>query len=296
MTAVAVKPETKAGMLTSMSLCGLTLGALLMSDWPRWVVMWSIAACIFALCKWLSWLPVRADQVATSRRVGYFLAWPGLDGAAFVGRTASSPAPRSVELAFAIGKSVFGLVLIFVACRLISEQAYPAGWIGMAGIAFSLHFGLFHILSWIWRRRGAAAQPIMDWPVLSTSVSEFWGRRWNRAFRDLTHRYVFRPLTSRFGLGVGSLIAFLLSGIVHELAITVPAGGGYGGPTLYFLIQGAGAQLERTSWGRRAGLRRGVKGWLLTIAVTALPVTLLFPRPFVIEVIVPFLEALGGVL
>jgi hypothetical protein len=112
----------------------------------------------------------------------------------------------------------------------------------------------------------------------------------------VTHRYVFRPLTSRFGLSAGTLLTFLFSGIVHELAITVPAGGGYGGPTLYFLIQGAGLQLERTAWGRRAGLARGVGGWVFTMALTALPVTLLFPRPFVMDVIVPFLEALGGVL
>jgi hypothetical protein len=188
-----------------------------------------------------------------------------------------------------------GVTLCVTANRLAStEDVILAGWLGMLGIVFILHFGVFHILSWIWRRQGVLAEPLMDWPIRSTSVSEFWGRRWNRAFRDLTHRYVFRPLTSRFGLSAGSWLAFLFSGLVHEAAITLPAGGGYGGPSLYFLIQAAGLHFERSAAGRRLGLGGGIAGRLFTIAITALPVGLLFPRPFVVEVIVPFLKIVGG--
>jgi alginate O-acetyltransferase complex protein AlgI len=232
--------------------------------------------------------------VDRARRLGYFLAWPGLDAMAFTGST--SGRPQRSELAFAIGKTLIGVLLLTGARRLLPERAFAAGWMGMVGIVFCLHFGMFHVLSWLWRRQGVAAIPLMDWPVRSTSVSEFWGRRWNRAFRDLTDRCVFRPMTARLGLGAATLLVFLISGLVHELAITLPAGSGYGGPTLYFLIQGAGLQLERTAWGRRAGLGRGVKGWMFAMAVTVLPVTLLFPRAFVVDVIVPFLEALGGLL
>ena len=294
MTAIATRRDTKADMFIAASLWLLTLAALLISDWPRWLVMWCIAISIFAVCKWLSWQPVQFTRVSTGRKLGYFLAWPGLDAAAFIGRTAVRP--RSSELALAMGKTILGGLLMFAGFQLLSRHAYLAGWVGMVGIVFSLHFGLFHVLSWIWRRRGVDAAPIMHWPVRSTSVSEFWGRRWNRAFRDLTHRWVFRPLTSRFGLRTGTLLAFLFSGLVHELAITLPAGGGYGGPTLYFLIQGAGLQWERTAWGRRLGLGSGVGGWMFVMALTILPVRLLFPRPFVMNVIVGNLEAWGGAL
>jgi alginate O-acetyltransferase complex protein AlgI len=169
MTAVAVRRDTKADMLTALSVCVLTLAALLISDWPRWLVMWCIAIGIFAVCKWLSWQPVRAARVSTGRKFGYFLAWPGLDGSAFVGRASARPRPS--ELKLAIGKTILGLALIVVTEHLISANAYLAGWIGMLGIVFSLHFGLFHVLSWIWRRQGIKAQPLMDCPVLSTSLS-----------------------------------------------------------------------------------------------------------------------------
>ena len=81
---------------------------------------------------------------------------------------------------------------------------------------------------------------LMNRPLVSTSLREFWGRRWNTAFRDLTHRFLFRPCASWFGPRWGILAGFLFSGAIHDLVISVPARGGYGGPTAFFAIQGAG--------------------------------------------------------
>jgi alginate O-acetyltransferase complex protein AlgI len=101
-------------------------------------------------------------------------------------------------------------------------------------------------------------------------------------------------LIARFGLQGGSLLAFLFSGMIHELVITVPARGGWGRPTLYFLIQGIALQLERSRAGRRIGLGTGRIGWLFTGAITVVPVGLLFPEQFIRDVIAPFLRELGG--
>lgn len=73
----------------------------------------------------------------------------------------------------------------------------------MAGLIFVLHFGSFHLLSCAWRAAGVDARPLMHWPVAATSLADFWGRRWNTAFRDLTHRFLFRPLTRRLGPRAG---------------------------------------------------------------------------------------------
>lgn len=264
--------------------------------WPRWAVMWVIALGIFAIVKALSWLPARHIQTTFRQTAAYLFAWPGLDAEAFLAPTRRREKIYFSEWFFALAKTVLGIELLLCGSRLAgTADPFPVGWIGMIGVVFTLHFGLFHLLSCFWRFRGVDAKPLMDWPIRSQSVSDFWGKRWNRAFRDLTHRFVFRPLTNRFGLVIGSLLAFLFSGLIHELAITAPAGGGYGGPTIYFLIQGVGLLLERSKIGRWIGLGSGWRGRLYAGAVIVLPVGLLFPRVFVVEVVVPFLQAQGTI-
>jgi hypothetical protein len=264
--------------------------------WPRWAVMWAIAFGVFGLAKLLSYWPARKNGATAARINSYFLAWPGLDAGAFLAPANQREKTTTNEWCFGALKLGIGVGLLFLGTNLVgTADDYLVGWIGMLGVVFTLHFGLFHLLSCFWRSQGVNAPPLMDWPILSKSVSEFWGKRWNRAFRDLTHRFVFRPLTSHFGLAMGSLLAFLFSGLIHELVITVPAGGGYGGPTIYFLIQGAGLLLERSKTGRRMGLGSLWPGRLFAGAVLVAPVGLLFPRPFVVEVVVPFLMALGSI-
>ena len=90
------------------------------------------------------------------------------------------------------------------------------------------------------------------------------------------------------------LLVFLLSGLVHELVISVPARGGYGLPTGYFLLQGLGVAAEHTRVGRRIGLGHGWRGWLFTMLVTAAPAFWLFHPPFIRNLILPMLKALNG--
>ena len=130
----------------------------------------------------------------------------------------------------------------------------------------------------------------MNCPVLAKTVSEFWGKRWNLAFCDYAHQTLFMPLAKKWGAAIGALAGFVFSGVIHELAISIPARGGYGWPMLYFLLQGIGVLAER---------RMTKAGWLevdslasriWTIAIVALPTPLLFHQAFVLRVIVPIVE------
>ena len=67
-----------------------------------------------------------------------------------------------------------------------------------------------------------------------------WGKRWNLGFRQLAHELIFRPLYRTLGPETAGFLVFTASGLIHDLVISLPARGGYGLPTLYFLIQGAG--------------------------------------------------------
>jgi hypothetical protein len=266
-------------------------------DWPPWVVMWALAAAVFAGCKWLTWARTPPTGAPAWRHLAYLFAWPGLDAKAFLD---PHPLPRgrrptAVEWAFAAAKLAFGVGLVWGVVPLVPpDLPLLRGWVGMAGLIFVLHFGSFHLLSCAWRAAGVDARPLMHWPLLASSLSEFWGRRWNTAFRDLTHRFLFRPLASWFGPRAGLAAGFFFSGVVHDLVISVPAGGGYGWPTLYFVVQGLGLLAERSRSGRAMGLGHGWRGQLFTAAVVAGPAYGLFHPPFVLNVVLPFLDVIGA--
>jgi alginate O-acetyltransferase complex protein AlgI len=195
--------------------------------------------------------------------------------------------------ALAVVRVVFGAVLLFGLARL-AASAILAGWLGMAGMILILHFGLFDLASTGWRMLRVDAPPIMNRPLRSTSVSEFWGRRWNAAFNDLAARLVFRPVARHTGTAAATVIAFVVSGLIHELVISLPAGGGFGLPTAYFLVQGLGVLAEHSSFGKRLRLGGGISGWIFTMMIVGAPAYWLFHPPFISNVILPFLRAIGA--
>jgi hypothetical protein len=261
--------------------------------WPRWAWMWTLALAVFAGCKWLTWRRARASYAPAWKHLAYLALWPGMDADSFL---SSGPVadgrPRGGDWLFAMVKLACGALLLVWSTGLAEAGAvWLAGWLGMAGIVLLLHFGAFDMLSLAWRAGGVNARPLMNWPLAASSLSDFWGRRWNTAFRDLAHAFVFRPATRAVGTTAALAIAFLASGLVHDLVISVPAGGGYGGPTIYFAAQAGGVLVERSAAGRQIGIGHGWKGWLFTMLVLVVPLPLLVHAPFINEVAVPMLRA-----
>ncbi len=259
---------------------------------PPWAVMWALALAIYAGCKWLTCWHAPVQGVSAWRRAAYLFAWPGLDAAAFAREPVDHP-PSVADWMRGLLNLAVGLALFFVVARLVASlDLFAAGWVGMAGVVFTLHFGVFHLLSCFWRSVGVEARPLMNRPLASQSLGEFWGRRWNTAFRDLTHRFLFRPMTRRFGVRAGIAVGFIFSGLVHDLVISVPASGGYGGPTMFFALQGIGILIERSRFGQATGLGRGIIGWFFTMLMLVVPVPILFHPPFVERIIIPFMYAM----
>ncbi len=254
--------------------------------------MWGLAVLIYGFMKILTWKVRRTTAAPFWKHLAYLLAWPGMDVDAFLnGRSARRP--LAAEWSFAACKTALGVVLLVVVCPAVAEfGANAIGWTGMLGIVFALHFGLFHLLSCLWRMLRIEARPIMNWPIIAQSLADFWGHRWNLAFRDLTNRIVFRPLARPLGASTAMLVGFVGSGLIHDLVISVPAGGGYGLPTLYFTLQGFAVVAQRSSWSSWHHRTTGVRGWLVTAGVLVLPCPLLFHPWFVQGVMAPFIQTM----
>jgi len=266
-------------------LFGMVLAVGLPPAWPR---LWLIAGALWAMAKGGIWLLER-PAASTPRQVAFLFAWVGMDARRFV--TAPAPAPRPAEWLGATGMLALGAGCAWLALQ--DPRAPHAVWLAAAGFILSAHCGLFRLLALAWRQAGVDAQPLMDQPLFAVSLGAFWGRRWNRAVPDLLGPLLMQPLRRRPRLAL--LLCFAASGLIHEAAISLPAGGGYGLPIAYFLLQGLGVLLER-SW-RRAPtvLRRAA-----TLAIVALPLPLILHESFVQRVWRPFLvdcaQVLQGVL
>jgi alginate O-acetyltransferase complex protein AlgI len=184
-------------------------------------------------------------------------------------------------------------LFFFLIARLFYPQhTLTAGYIGLAGFLLFTFFGTFHILSLYWRRRGVNAVPMMNSPLRPSSLSDFWSSRWNLAFRDIARAFVFRPVLRRWGVVYAVIAAFVFSGVLHELLISLPADAWYGLPTLFFLIQAGGVFIEKSGSGVKAGINRGRRGWVFAAAFILLPVVLLFHPALDRNCMLPFMKAL----
>jgi predicted DCC family thiol-disulfide oxidoreductase YuxK len=264
---------------------------------PAWIFMWLLAFSVYFGCKWLTWRRALRQTAQVNRFVslGYLFAWVGMDARGFICNKRDIIRPKLYDWLSATVKTLLGVILVwFVVRRFIETEPLTAGWIGMLGIILCLHFGLFQLLTLAWQRAGVNAQPIMREPLRATSLADFWGRRWNVAFHFLANDFAFRPLLRKFGATGATVVVFLFSGLIHDFIISLPARGGYGLPTAYFLIQGFGVIFERTTIAKRIGLGHGWRGWLFTAICTIGPAFWLFHPVFIHNVILPMLQAIGA--
>jgi alginate O-acetyltransferase complex protein AlgI len=181
-----------------------------------------------------------------------------------------------------------------MACLLVVPGVWREPWCGLSdarmlatatalalvGVSLIFHFGVFNILAGLWRLAGVDCRPLFRAPLLAKSLTEFWARRWNLAFSEMTAVAVARPLARCLGTGGAVMAAFLFSGVLHELAISVPVGAGYGGPFAYFALHGALVLLERGLGGAGRSIER--QPWLvygLDVRLACAAATHPFPHP-----------------
>jgi Membrane bound O-acyl transferase family len=226
------------------------------------------------------------------RWLGFSALWPGMRPGPFA-RPAAASLPDAGQLFLGgAARLLAGLALVILArlAWVLTSSKLLATPPLLVGLSLIVHFGTFDILAAAWRWQGVDCQRLFRSPLRSTSLREFWGRRWNLAFSEMTAIAIYQPLVRVAARGPALVASFVGSGVLHELAISVPVRTGFGLPMAYFMLHAllmtvearlakASRPIDRIPWIGRA--------WTLTWLLAPLPI--LFHRPFLAGVVWPLI-------
>lgn len=112
-------------------------------------------------------------------------------------------AAAALWLALFVAPTLAGLPRFFLRCAAGAAFAY-------AGVEAALGLFLF-----VYRSGGLQPPPLHRQPILSTSIGEFWGRRWNRIVGSWLFASFYRPLAVRGYSLLGTVAAFMASALLH---------------------------------------------------------------------------------
>ena len=265
-------------------ILGLVLLALQVGSSPGWKLL--CASLLFLYLMKSAVLLKLGTRLPVGRALLYFSVWPGMDPRPVAERGEPGDASGKLFLRGLLSLYAGGLLALGLALAFPRLPVAVVSWLGIAALLLIIHFGLSRILSALVQLAGVPVEPLFDNPLASKSLRDFWTRRWNRPFVEMDRILFLGPLTRRFGIRGAVFGVFLISGLLHEMAISYPAEAGWGMPLAYFALQGALTLLEpRKGWGRAAT-------WLLILV----PLPLLFHAPFRMAFIVPLFSWLHGVI
>ena len=220
----------------------------------------------------------------------YSYLWPGVDPRGFAERGPFNP-EGARWYAFGFPTMCIGIASgLVLAANFDNLGSQTVGLMGVLAVLTTVHLGYSDVLSGLLKLVGFPVKRLFHFPLMSTSLRDFWSFRWNRPFVEM-NRLLFRPLFTRvMSKSTAALALFLVSGLLHELALSFPASAGWGGPLLYFCLQGVGFLLER-KWGLD---KRGFFSRVWVWGMVFLPMPLLFHRPFLEALVIPLYQTLHG--
>jgi hypothetical protein len=166
--------------------------------------------------------------------------------------------------------------------RLDGAARLALRWGGGALASYAAVDAAVALLRATYRALGVVVPPFHRAPILSRSVQEFWGERWNLAVGEWLGRTCFLPLARRRRPLLGVAAAFLGSATLHFWFVFVPLGAALAGVmAAFFLVQGALVVLERA-------LR--VRRWRPALAHAWAVLAVLLPSPMFVEPVLRMIE------
>ncbi len=238
--------------------------------------MAGICAVLLAAMKGLVYAEwARAETLSMPRYAVFSLLWFGMDPASF--------RYRKPKLSWK-GDVATGLVLVAIGAAgswVVWRMEWRQVIVMFLPMSLGFHFGALRVLKGCMRLAGFPVKTLFPNVLNAQGIADFWSRRWNVGYSQMMQRLVGRPVAERFGATASIMAVFIGSGLLHEVAITLPVRSGYGLPTLYFTLHGLLVLVEKAS-GRRAGR-------IATLLLVAAPLGVLFPADFQDQVIARFL-------
>jgi len=274
----------------------LTVYFIFMYDHPI-IRMLSIIATTFSAMKVIAVTESYKNKPLTLTFKQWFIfagGWAGMRAEPFE-KLGSTPVPGGWPMVkMGITRIIAGSLLIFIGHKLLllnldQELSYilVSGCL-LVGLSLILHFGMLSISAGMWHFSGVKTYLLFRQPAKATSLTEFWSKRWNIAFSEMTSIAIFRPLKSKIGPAAALMLAFMFSGLLHELALSVPVNAGYGLPMIYFVIQGTVVLFEKFLISRRIKfLQNRIIAAIWLFFWLVLPMPLLFHAEFVKQIVWP---------
>jgi len=226
---------------------------------------------------------VRAPSIAGVReRLAYLFTWCGTRD--IVRR------PRNFDLALLLQLMIATTVLAaaIAAVKVVSEHELWLPWRWLAGgiAIFAFAEMATAAVPLVAGALGVTVPPLMQSPYRSTSVQEFWTKRWNPATSSSFRKNCFTPL-ARHSPGLALVAAFAASGVGHALLFYMALG-----QWKIALIQGSFflAQPILLATERSLNVRRWppVAGWIWTFIALAIT------SPLFVEPTLQLFEQSGG--
>lgn len=201
----------------------------------------------------------------------YCFAWVGMNPEIFFKQRAK---PDRSLLYRGLLFLISGLSILVVIKAVINPITIPEGLryyaLSLAilvALSQILHFGLLNLNAWILQVIKFPAYSLFRAPLEAQSLRDFWGKRWNLAFTEMTSVAVYRPLSEKWTVTPAFVTSFLFSGLLHEVALSFPVNKGYGFPLLYFAVQLLLIVIEEKIFKGKPG-----KVWVMLGLILPLPI------------------------
>lgn len=222
--AAALAGPARAGRAAAMALVTANLAAPLLA--PADALMWRFIIGMYCGLGWMRVIELwkLGPGLTAPQRVWRLLA--------FYDARKGTSGPRVIDGAAVVSFFAYtALMAAGVSFAVVLGRQYdgPVHWAmrwfgGVVGVYGFLDASAA-MLTAMHKSMGLYPPPLHDRPILATSVSEFWGSRWNLTVSAYFRAHLLWPMARRRHALVGAMLAFVASGVLHAYIVAVSVGG-----------------------------------------------------------------------